>query len=320
MSPSVSCAVSGVSVTSSAFAFGVTHSGRTSRSSGRARQSRSTGAPRSQSARYSSRSRNVGSPQWMSSNTATSGRCEPRCSNSLRTPRRSPGSPAAPGRRRGAARAARRRARSRRRRRGARRSCAAKLGPVALADPGGVHEGRRDRPERDALAVREAAALDDGRVVAEPGSELVAEARLPDPGRAEHGDELARSSAPRGRTRRRAAELAVAADHRQSRCAPGRGAPARRPRAGRRGERLGLALHLERPDGRRPRRRRGRGGRWARRAGSRPARRPAPAGRRCSRGRRGRALPGGRSPAKTSPVLTPVRVASGRPSRARAPR
>ena len=126
------------------------------------------------------------------------------------------------------------------------------LGPVALADPGGVHEGRRDRPERDALAVREAAPLDDGRLVAEPGRELVAEARLARTGRAEHGDDLAR---PLGRDAREGvlepAELALAADEVR------REVPRPAARAGDdlvqlpRDERLGLALDRERPDGRR---------------------------------------------------------------------
>jgi hypothetical protein len=85
ISPSICAAVSGCSVISVALSLGVTHSGRTSRSSGRARHRKSTGAVLIQSARYSSRSRNVGSPHWMSSKTTTSGRCVPRCSKSLRT-------------------------------------------------------------------------------------------------------------------------------------------------------------------------------------------------------------------------------------------
>ena len=50
------------------------HAGRRSSSSGRAMQSTRIGASRDQSAMCSIRSRNVGSPQWMSSNTTTSGR------------------------------------------------------------------------------------------------------------------------------------------------------------------------------------------------------------------------------------------------------
>ena len=48
-------------------------SGRVSSSSGRARQSRSTGCPDANSARYWTRSRNVDSAHWMSSKTTTSG-------------------------------------------------------------------------------------------------------------------------------------------------------------------------------------------------------------------------------------------------------
>ena len=52
----------------------VSHDGRRSASSGRARQSSRTGACRMNPARYSSRSSNVGSAQWMSSTQTISGR------------------------------------------------------------------------------------------------------------------------------------------------------------------------------------------------------------------------------------------------------
>ena len=42
-----------------------------------------------------------------------------------------------------------------------------------------------ERPERDPLAIRKAAALEDGGALAEPGDELVGEARLPGPRRAD---------------------------------------------------------------------------------------------------------------------------------------
>ena len=186
----------------------------------------STGAPRIQSARYSSRSRNVGSPHWMSSNTTTSGRSRAEVLEQLADrPERlldrrpSPASRPSSGREPLA-----RRARRRRRRRAAARELAPRLARAEsrVADPGGVRERRGDRPERDALAVRQAAPRDDGRVVAEPREELVRQPRLADAGRAEDGDELgatARSTAraktslepPRARARgRRAASRGCA--------------------------------------------------------------------------------------------------------------
>ena len=72
-------------VTEVAFGFPVIQAGRSSSNSGLARPRKRTGAVLIQSARYSRRSRNVGSPHWMSSKMTTSGRSAPRCSNSFRT-------------------------------------------------------------------------------------------------------------------------------------------------------------------------------------------------------------------------------------------
>ena len=58
--------------------------GRASSSSVRARQTRAIGAPVLQPTRYSSRSRNVGSAQWTSSNTTSSGSSRATRSSSLR--------------------------------------------------------------------------------------------------------------------------------------------------------------------------------------------------------------------------------------------
>ena len=66
--------VSGSSDTVAAFSLPPPHDGRTSSRSERAMHSSRIGEPRDQSAMCSTRSRNVGSPQWMSSNTSTSGR------------------------------------------------------------------------------------------------------------------------------------------------------------------------------------------------------------------------------------------------------
>ena len=83
--PSVSASVSGGSETSDWFALPVSQLPRASTSSGRARKSSMTGTPRIQSARYSSRSRNVGSAHWMSSKTTRSGRRWASVSRSFRT-------------------------------------------------------------------------------------------------------------------------------------------------------------------------------------------------------------------------------------------
>ena len=62
---------------------------------------------------------------------------------------------------------------------------------VELAVRGRLLDDLADRPVRDAVAVRRAAADEDGRGSAEQILELPREPRLPDPGLAEHGDELA---------------------------------------------------------------------------------------------------------------------------------
>ena len=77
--------VSGSSRIDVAFSLPPPQPGRPSRSSGRARQTISTGASRTQSARCSIRSSSVGSPQCTSSNTRTSGGLRASASTSLRT-------------------------------------------------------------------------------------------------------------------------------------------------------------------------------------------------------------------------------------------
>ena len=61
------------------------HSGRSSSSSGRASATSSSEVSRADSRVYSTRSRKVGSAQWQSSKTTTSGRSRPSVSNSRRT-------------------------------------------------------------------------------------------------------------------------------------------------------------------------------------------------------------------------------------------
>ena len=63
------------SVTRVALGFGAVQVGRTSKRSGRAVHSTSIGTSCANDATYSMRSRNVGSAQWMSSKTTTSGPC-----------------------------------------------------------------------------------------------------------------------------------------------------------------------------------------------------------------------------------------------------
>ena len=72
--PRTRSSVSGLSSTDETFRFPPAQAGRSSRSSGRARPSRRIGASNVQSTTYSTRSRNVGSAQWRSSKTRTSGR------------------------------------------------------------------------------------------------------------------------------------------------------------------------------------------------------------------------------------------------------
>ena len=147
--------------------------GRRSTSSGRAMQSSRIGAPVERSATCSTRSRNVSSPHWMSSNTTTSGRrSRQRARASCGTPRRSPRPRSTPRSRRGATRIA-----------------------VAAASSAGsaveLLQHLDDGPVRDSLAVRQAATADD----ASPRrrERLGDEARLADAGVADDRDELAAS-------------------------------------------------------------------------------------------------------------------------------
>ena len=161
------------------------------------------------------------SPQWMSSKTTTSGLRRREVLEQLAHRPERLLDPGRPGRRRaaGASRVGDESlsAPARSPRAGARRSCAGpRSGGRAPAIPAASISDRRDRPERDALAVGQAAALHDRRARPEPRRELGGQARLPDAGRAHDGDELAR---PRRRHAREApledGELALAADERR---------------------------------------------------------------------------------------------------------
>ena len=145
------------------------------------------GASRLEVARYSMRSRNVDSAQWTSSKTSTTGRSAASPSISRRTAQKiSTGEEAASARpsalhalqdRHGLLRAPDQGGELLRH----------LLGRVLLGDPGGRLEDLADRPERDALAVGQAAALEDRRVVAQGRDELGGEAGLADAGGAQHG-------------------------------------------------------------------------------------------------------------------------------------
>ena len=108
--------------------------------------------------------------------------------------------------------------------------------------------GLGERPERDAVAVGEAAAAQDGRLALDGADELVDEPRLPDPRLADDGDEPAATvggGAPeRGAER---LELGVAPDHRRVEAHDPLDALADADEPVR-GDGLGLPLELERLD------------------------------------------------------------------------
>ena len=63
------------------------------------------------------------------------------------------------------------------------------VGAVTLANAGCLLDHRGKRPECDPLAVRKATSTDYGRLLTEPGDELVDEPRLADSGRTQNGNE-----------------------------------------------------------------------------------------------------------------------------------
>ncbi len=117
---------------------------------------------------------------------------------------------------------------------------------VVVRDAGGLPHDLGERPERDPVAVGEAAPVERAHVAAGAGEELAEQARLADAGRAEHRHEL-RPALPPGSLERvlQHGELVVPPDHRGVE-------PARDPLvAGDRhqavgGDPVGLALQLER--------------------------------------------------------------------------
>ena len=96
-STSLACSESGSRWIVVALRFPPAQSGRRSSSSGRAMHSRSIGASRVHSTTWSRRSSSVGSAQWMSSTTTSSGRRRAVASNSLRTAQKISSDAATPG-------------------------------------------------------------------------------------------------------------------------------------------------------------------------------------------------------------------------------
>ena len=167
ISSSVSSAVSGSSRTVVALSLPPAQVGRRSSSSGRAMQRSRIGASRLQSATCSTRSRNVGSAQWRSSKTQTTG------ARLLEQLAERPGDLVC---RRRLLRLAEQRGD---------RAGGARVGRPAAE----LEDDLDDRPVGDPLAVRQAAAPDD-RDAGERGEELCGEARLADARRAEDREEV----------------------------------------------------------------------------------------------------------------------------------
>ena len=219
-----------------AFSLPPPQPGRLSSSSGRAMQRSRIGAPRDRSAMWSTRSRNVASPHWMSSKQTTSGRSSALSSSCARTAQKSSFGLDAPSTMRLTVASAR---------------CAELL------------QHRDDRPEGDAVAVVEATAVQHCRV--EPVEQLADEPRLADAGRAEQREQVA--AAARGRCARTpdgAARARAAADERRVEPAcdrlglgvdleragmqpPAAASPSPRRRSARRAPRPGRALRVSAP-------------------------------------------------------------------------
>ena len=149
-------------------------------------------ASRLQSATCSTRSRNIGSPQWMSSRTRTRGCSRPRDSRNRRIAQKvSSGAPPSPA------------AKSRARFASIADACSSPATVAAIAalidvrlrelrQAEGAPEGLGHRVPRDPLAVREAAAAQDLSVSRGMGSEeLLDQAALAGAGGAQHREQLA---------------------------------------------------------------------------------------------------------------------------------
>ncbi len=246
MSSAVCSSESGESASVVAFSLPPPQPGRRSRSSGRAVATTSSGTSVTQSTSSSRKSRRLSSAQWMSSTTTTSGRCSASPSRKRRQAanasfRRSPPSCASLGE--------------------AEEREEMRLDPRLVAGAGervldGLVDLRRDllrcvlledaglrlddlaeRPQRDSVAVGEAAPLapgDELGVGVDDALELVDEAALADPRDADEREELRRALVARPLERvPDDAELALAADELRARLVRDVDAEARVRRDGR---------------------------------------------------------------------------------------
>ena len=170
--------------------FPPAQAGRSSRSSGRARHTSKIGAPRDHSAMCSMRSRKVGSPQFTSSSTTTSGRSRANASKNFRTaqklssPPRASASPTS-----SETRAATRVASSSSARNAAIRPRASSGGLLAVQGCGLANDLGYG-PKRDAVPVREAATPNRRCLFGQIIEEFRHEARLSNPGRTHEGEEV----------------------------------------------------------------------------------------------------------------------------------
>ncbi len=191
----------------------------------------------SRPARCSSSSRNVGSAQWTSSKTTTSGRSAASASSSLRTPQNSSPTGELAGTGRSPPRPARRSRASRSGRSSSeqRRGLRATSGVLVVVDAGRLADDLGERPERDPVAVREAAAAEDAsRRSSSDARNSSIRRDLPTPALADHRDEPAArrvDDATRVEARARAGAPARSSRPDDRRVEPPR---ARRPRGRRR--------------------------------------------------------------------------------------
>ena len=214
-------AESGESETVSALRLPPPQPGRRSSSSGRAVQTTRSGTPVAQSTRWSTKSSRPSSAQWRSSKTSTSGRCSASASKKRRhaanaSRRRSPAScrgPAEPDERAEVLVHPRASTSSSTTASTAVASLAAAASASSrLEDPGlGLHH-LAERPEADAFAVGQRAALAPGDELADRSSSAAQssteEPALADPGRADQRDQLRRALALRSARPRRGAARA----------------------------------------------------------------------------------------------------------------
>ena len=155
-------------------------------------QRRRIGAARVCTAMYSTRSRKVGSPHWMSSKTTTSGRRRASASKSLPIAQNVPRCPGGLGDADASATRVTIRSASSAARRRARDLVRAASGDSSPLEPGRLARSRSDRPEGDALAVGQATPAQRPSPRRRRARNSCDETRLPDAGGPSDGDQLGR--------------------------------------------------------------------------------------------------------------------------------